>query len=79
MPELAGIPGHAAVQPTIEHQTAADPGRDREVDEVVHAARSAGPEPPFGEGTRGRVVLDDGRQAIIPLDQAEVRFNGTSY
>ena len=38
VPELACVPGHAAVRTSVEDQASADPGRDREVDEVLNVA-----------------------------------------
>ena len=58
--KLAGIPGDAAVRTSVEDQTAADPGRDREVDQVLDVARPAGAVPPLGDrGGRGVVVDGD--------------------
>ena len=59
--ELAGVAGRTAVEPSVEDEPAADPGRDRQVDEVPDATCTPGPEPVLGKRTRRRVVLDDRR------------------
>jgi hypothetical protein len=56
VPEL----GPAAVEPVVQHDAAADPGPEREHDEVLEPL--PGPELPFGERGGIRVVLDADRE-----------------
>ena len=61
VPDLAGQPEPAAVEPPAEDQRAADAGAHGDHDDVVATARGA--EAVLGPGGGVRVVLDDDRQA----------------
>src|SRR5207247_2319404 len=61
MADLAGDVGGAVIDLAVEHDAAADPGADREADDVVRAARRAAP--PFAEDGAVRVVVEGGGQS----------------
>src|SRR3989441_2178261 len=59
--DLAGDVGGAVIDLAVEHDAAADPGADREADDVVRPARRA--PPPFAENGAVRVVVEGGGQS----------------
>jgi hypothetical protein len=86
VPELAAVPGRAAVQPAVEDDAAADAGGHREVDEAAQPAPGA--VPVLGDGRGGGVVLEGERDAelgggegadrdVVPAGQVRGRLQQT--
>src|SRR5256885_5014498 len=62
--DLAGDVGGAVIDLAVEHDAAADPGADREADDVARPARPAAP--PSAEAGAVRAPVESAGQAPLP-------------
>jgi hypothetical protein len=70
--DVTGVSGCPVEQPAVEHDAAADAGRDHHPDEVTLALRRA--DPPFAQGKRFGIVVDvdvEAAQCAQPLPERE--------